>query len=164
MPRVRTWDCVAFRCLRCDNPVVRVDMPGEALRARIEPISFGNTTRALRDPSGARSCAISTRNAALSRVLEGSIGIIGRPAAVDLKQVRALPQIVANALDIGRRYQCDRRQQQTKTLVAQSSREGCHVGAQSCKPVRWAVGCDRGAGHGGCRRGPGEENQDRRDF
>src|SRR5437868_1805841 len=41
---------------------------------------------------------------------------------------------------------------------------GFYAEAQSCAPVYWAVRRDRGAGNGGCRRGSGKEDQDRRDL
>jgi len=97
------WDCVASGAAIAMIRLLRVDMPGEALRARIEAISFGNNNPSFARSIWCASCAISRGNAAFCHGVSRSavIGIIRAvQPPLDLKQVRALRRCVPMRLTL----------------------------------------------------------------
>ena len=157
------WDCVFTGPSVAMIRVLDVDMPGEALRERIEAnlvlqsepeLAAIHLVRRLSDLTDRmpRFVTAFVKSALRGLILKAQAPRMGREGLC-----------LAMRLDIDWRYQCDRRQQeqQTQRTIAKG---GFDAGTQSRTPARQAGGRNGGAGHGGFRPRPGKENQDRRDL
>ena len=106
------WHCVFTGPAMAMIRILHVDMPGDALRARIEAnLALQQSARIVGDPSGARDARSHRRDAALCHgVHRGAIGAPTLTCRWPACKSACVGSTQPNALDIGRRSPCDRRQ------------------------------------------------------